>query len=114
MATKGKPTKPRPNRSLGVSNYVPPPVPVGVVRNNKLGEEIMGWVAACVLLVFLLPLWGVLYMADLEIRAENKATQQKIERLLKEHERQKRNDRPESFGDNPVFDRTRYRLKDNK
>lgn len=72
----------------------------------------MGWVAACVLVIFLLPLAGMLYLDILETKQEAKTQIEKVERLRKEIERQKRNDRPESFGDNPVFDRTRNRMKD--
>ena len=112
MATQGKRAKPKPKNRVDYDYPIPPPVPVAVVVHRRIGEEIMGWVAACVLVIFLLPLAAMLYLDVLETKAEVKAQVEKVERMRKDYERQKRNDRPESFGDNPVFDRTRNRLKD--
>ena len=114
MATQGKRAKPKPKNRVDYDYPIPPPVPAAVVVHRRIGEEIMGWVAACVLVIFLLPLAGMLYMDILETKQEAKTQIEKVERLRKEIERQKRNDRPESFGDNPVFDRPRIRMKDQK
>jgi type II secretory pathway component PulJ len=70
----------------------------------------MGWIAACVLVALLLPLAAMLYLDILEAKHEVKEQVEKVERLRREIERSKRDqDRkePDSFGDNPVFDRVR-------
>jgi len=74
----------------------------------------MGWIAACVLFAIFLPLGAMLYLDILEAKHEVKVQVEKVEKLRREVERQKRNDRPESFGDNPVFDRPRIRIKEDK
>lgn len=70
----------------------------------------MGWIAACVLFIFLLPLNAMLFIDVLEAKHEVKAQLEKIERLRRELEREKRDKKPDSFGDNPVFDRVRRPL----
>lgn len=70
----------------------------------------MGWIAACVLVALLLPLGAMLYLDILEAKHEVKVQTEKIERLRRELERERRDkDRkePDSFGDGPVFDRVR-------
>jgi hypothetical protein len=70
----------------------------------------MGWIAACVLVALLLPLGAMLYLDILEAKHEVKAQVEKVEKLRRELERKQRDkDRkePDSFADNPVFDRVR-------
>jgi hypothetical protein len=67
----------------------------------------MGWIAACVLVALLLPLLGMLYLDILETKHEAKQQVEKVERLRRELEREKRDKKPDSFADNPVFDRVR-------
>ena len=82
------------------------------------GESVMGvlgWIVAVVLVALMLPILAFLYLDVLETKAEVKSEVEKVERMRRDYERRQRNNNhPESFGDNPVFDRTRYRLKDNK
>jgi hypothetical protein len=81
--------------------------------HQEIGEEIMGWVACCVLIALLLPMGAMLYLDILEAKHEVKAQAEKIERLRRQIERKERDqDRkePDSFGDNPVFDRVRRPL----
>ena len=75
---------------------------------------VLGWIAAVILVALMLPMLAFLYLDILETKAESKAQVEKVEKLRREVERQKHNDRPESFGDNPVFDRPRIRMKDQK
>ena len=85
---------------------------VAPVRGS-FGEDVMGWIAACVLVALLLPLGAMLYLDILEAKHEVKVQTEKIERLRRELEREKRDkDRkePDSFGDGPVFDRVRRPL----
>jgi len=52
----------------------------------------MGWIAACVLVVVLLPLIGMLYMDVLQMKHEAKQQIEKMEKLRREVEKEKRND----------------------
>jgi hypothetical protein len=74
----------------------------------------MGWIAACVLVILLLPIMGMLLLETLEAKHEVKAQVEKVERLRREiekTERKKNRDKePVNFDDNPVFDRVRRPL----
>ena len=70
----------------------------------------MGYIFCCVLIAFLLPMGAMLYLDILEAKHEVKAQAEKIERLRRQIERKERDQdrkKPDSFGDNPVFDRVR-------
>jgi hypothetical protein len=68
----------------------------------------MGWIAACVLVALLLPLGAMLYLDILEAKHEVKAQTEKLERLRREIERERREKKPsDTISDNPVFDRVR-------
>jgi hypothetical protein len=84
---------------------------VAVVPVRKsLGEDIVGWIAACVLVGLLLPLGAMLYLDILEAKHEVKAQVEKVERLRREIERKERDKKPDTFSNNPVFDRVRRPL----
>ncbi len=57
---------------------------------RKTGEDIMGWIAACVLIALLLPLGAMLYLDILEAKNEVKQQVEKVEKLRREIERGKR------------------------
>jgi len=84
---------------------------VGVARVSRpIWEEVMGWIAACVLVVFMLPLGAMMYLDILEAKFETKRALDKLDKIEQRIERKQRdNDRkePNSIGDNPVFDRVR-------
>lgn len=82
---------------------------VAPVRES-LGQDVMGWIAACVLVAFLLPMGAMLYLDILEAKNEVKAQTEKLERLRRQIERKQRDKEPDSFADNPVFDRVRRPL----
>ena len=108
MATQGGKKKLPSKVSVPVSNYAIPPLPVAVVPVRKsLGEDIVGWIAACVLVGLLLPLGAMLYLDILEAKHEVKAQVEKVERLRRELERERRDKKPDTFSNNPVFDRVR-------
>jgi hypothetical protein len=67
----------------------------------------MGWVAACVLVALMLPMLGMLYLDVLDAKHEAKSQLEKVEKLRREIEREKRDKKPDTFIDNPVFDRVR-------
>jgi hypothetical protein len=72
----------------------------------------MGWIAACVLVALMLPVLGMLYLDILEAKHEVKAQTEKLERLRREIERERREKKPsDTISDNPVFDR---RIKRNE
>ena len=52
----------------------------------------MGWVAACVLIALLLPVMGMLYLDVLEAKHEVKQQVEKVERLRRQIEQEKRKD----------------------
>mgnify|MGYP006950296156 CR=1 FL=1 len=71
----------------------------------------MGWIAACVLVALLLPLGAMLYLDILEAKHEVKQQVEKVERLRREIERERREKKPsDNISDNPVFDRVRRPL----
>ena len=62
-----------------------------VVRIRKpLGEEVMGWIAACVLIALLLPLMAFLYLDILETKNEAKTQVEKVEKLRRQVEQKDR------------------------
>ena len=68
----------------------------------------MGWIAACVLVALLLPLGAMLNLDILEAKSEVKEQVEKLERLRREIERERREKKPsDTISDNPVFDRVR-------
>jgi predicted ATP-grasp superfamily ATP-dependent carboligase len=50
----------------------------------------MGWIAACVLLVVLLPLLGMLYVDVLQTKHEAKQQVEKVDKLRKQVEQQQK------------------------
>ncbi len=50
----------------------------------------MGWIAACILVVLMLPLLGMLYMDVLQTKHEAKQQIEKMEKVRREVEQQKR------------------------
>ena len=73
------------------SDYYVPPLPVVVASpTQSLGESIMGWIAACVLVAFLLPLGAMLYLDILEAKNEVKQEVEKVQKLRRQIEQEKR------------------------
>jgi len=52
----------------------------------------MGWIAACLLVVLLLPILGMLYMDVLQTKHEAKQQIEKMEKLRRQVEKEKRDD----------------------
>jgi hypothetical protein len=50
----------------------------------------VGWIAACVLVALLLPMLGLLYLDVLDTKHEAKVQLEKVEKLRREVEQQKR------------------------
>ncbi len=57
---------------------------------QSLGEDVMGWIAACVLVALLLPLGAMLYLDILEVKHQVKQEVEKVERLRRQLEQERR------------------------
>jgi uncharacterized membrane protein YdfJ with MMPL/SSD domain len=53
-------------------------------------EDIVGWIAACLLIALLLPLMGFLYLDILETKNEAKAQVEKVEKMRQKIEQKER------------------------
>lgn len=91
MATSGSKKKLPSKVSVPSRNNDLYRIPVAVVSTGEeLGAEIMGWIAACILIAVLLPLLGFLYVDILEVKHESKAQVEKVEKLRREVEKAQR------------------------
>jgi len=91
MATTGGKKKLPSKVSVPNRDYYIPPVPVVPPAPSKsLGEDVMGWVAACFLIAFLLPILGMLYIDILEAKREVKTQVEKVEKLRRQVEQKER------------------------
>ena len=91
MATPSRGKKPASKAGSSGSDFYIPPLPVDVVVvRESLGEEMTGWIAACVLIALLLPLMGILYLDVLEVKNESKQQIEKVEALRKKIEQKER------------------------
>lgn len=57
---------------------------------ESVGEDIVGWIAALILVGLMLPLLGLLYVDILEAKHEVKAQVEKVEKLRRELEQKER------------------------
>ena len=91
MATQGGRKKLPVKASVPSNDFYIPPVPVAVATvRQSLEEDIMGWIACCVLIALLLPLGAMLYLDILEAKHEVKQELVKVERLRRQVEQQQR------------------------
>jgi sensor domain CHASE-containing protein len=67
----------------------------------------VGWIMAVLLVALFLPLGAFLYLDILQAKNETQRALQKIERIEKRIERKERDKTPDTFTDNPIFDRLR-------
>lgn len=96
MATQGGKKRLPSKVSVPSRNPNPYSVPLDVASiRRKTGEDIMGWIAACVLIALLLPLGAMLYLDILEAKHQVKEQVEKVEKLRRQVEQEKRkNDKP--------------------
>ena len=98
MATQGKGAAPKRKAGVSAGDYPIPPIYVVAPRPLVQDWEIVvGWIAACLLVVLLLPLLGMLYLDVLETKHEAKIQIEKMEKVRREVEKEKRDasaDRP--------------------
>jgi hypothetical protein len=96
MATAGKAKKLSSKVGVSNSDYPLPPLPVVVAPPAKsVGEDVVGWVAALVLVGLLLPLGAMLYLDILEAKYEVKEQVKKVEKLRREIEQKERDANPD-------------------
>lgn len=60
---------------------------------RPIGEDIVGWIAAVVLVALLLPMLGMLYIDILEAKHDTKVQLEKVEKLRRQIEAQQRKDK---------------------
>jgi len=60
---------------------------------RPIGEEIVGWIAAVVLVALLLPMLGMLYIDILEAKHDTKVQLEKVEKLRRQIESQQRKEK---------------------
>jgi len=93
MATQGRGAASKRKAGVPTSDYSFPPVYVAPPSPLKQDWElVVGWIAACLLVVVLLPLIGMLYIDVLQMKHEAKQQIEKMEKLRREVEKEKRND----------------------
>jgi len=69
---------------------------------------VLGWIVAVVLVAFMLPLLAMLYLDNLTLNKQTEESLKKLERIERRIERKQRDkDVPDTFSDNPIFDRVR-------
>ncbi len=91
MATAGGKKKLPSKVSVSRSDFPIPPLPVVVAPVRKsFGEDVMGWIAACVLVALLLPLLGMLYLDNLTVNKSAEKNLEKTEKLQHQIEEMKR------------------------
>lgn len=91
MATGGNKKRPPAKVSVPRNDVYPPPVPVGMVPvRRKTGEDLMGWIAACVLVALLLPLMAMVYLDNLTVNKKAEKNLEKTEKLQHQVEELKR------------------------
>jgi len=82
-----------PKRKAGIPAGDYPIPPIYVVAPRPLAQDweiVVGWIAACLLIVALLPLLGMLYIDVMQTKHEAKQQIEKMEKLRRELEQQKR------------------------
>ena len=105
QASKGGNKRPNPD---------PYRVPVGMVPLPEPDEEsvmgVLGWVASIILVALMLPLLAIMYLDNLTLNKRAEDLLKKTERLeqrLEKKQREKDRKNPDTFLDNPIFDRVR-------
>jgi hypothetical protein len=91
MATQGKAKKLPSKVGVPSRNRNIPPVYMDVADIRKpVEEDIVGWIAACLLIALLLPLMGFLYLDILDAKNEVKSQVEKVEKMRQKIEQKER------------------------
>lgn len=71
---------------------------------------VLGWVMAVLLVALMLPLAAMMFFDSLQTNKKAEELLKKVERMeqrLEKKQREKERKNPDSFDDNPIFDRVR-------
>ena len=91
MATKGKGASSSRKTSIPIGSFPVPPIPMDANRYGKQDwESVVGWIAACVLVILLLPILGMMYIDVLQTKHEAKQQVEKVEKLRRQVEQKER------------------------
>jgi len=93
MATQRGGAAPKRKAGVPAGDYPIPPVSMasaGPLKQNW--ELVMGWIAACLLVVVLLPFLGMLYIDVLQMKHEAKQQIEKMEKLRRNIEKERKDD----------------------
>jgi len=91
MATQGGRKASKGKAGVSAGDYPIPPIYVVAPRPLVQDWEIVvGWIAACILVVLLLPLLGMLYMDVLQTKKEAQTQIEKMEKVRRQVEQEKR------------------------
>lgn len=94
MATQGGRASSKGKANVSSSDFPIPPIYVVAPRPLQQDWElVVGWIAACVLVVLLLPLIGMLYMDVVQTKKEAQAQIEKMEKLRRQVEQKEREDK---------------------
>ena len=94
MATQGRGAAPKRKAGVPAGDFSFPPVYVAPPSPLKQDWElVMGWIAACLLVVVLLPFLGMLYMDVLQTKKEAQAQIEKMEKLRRNLEQKEREEK---------------------
>ena len=93
MATQGKGAPFKRKAGVPTSDFAVPPVSVGAPDPLKQDWElVVGWIAALILAVLIIPLLGMLYMDVLQTKKEAQTQIQKMEKLRQKIEKERKDD----------------------
>ena len=110
MATKAKGASSSRKTNVSNGDYPLPPIFVASDSVHKQDwESVVGWIAACVLVIVLLPILGMVYLDVLQMKHQAQQQVEKVEKLrrqIENSERKKNRDKePSNNSDNSVSDR---------
>ena len=90
MATQGRGAASKGKASVSAGDFPIPPIYVVAPRPLVQDWEIVvGWIAALILVVLMLPLLGMLYMDVLQAKHEAKRQQEQVQKLINQAKKEK-------------------------
>ena len=91
MATKAKGASSSRKTNVSNGDYPLPPIFVASDSVHKQDwENVVGWIACCVLVIVLLPIIGIILLDTLEAKHEVKQQVEKVEKLRRQIEQKER------------------------
>ena len=96
MATQGKGATPKRKAIVPTSNFSVPPIYVDTPRPLEQNWEIvMGYIAALILAVLIIPILGMLYIDVLQTKKEAQTQIEKMDKLRRDIEKQRKENKDE-------------------